>query len=236
MLGEPITDLDLGRQRKLGEILGTAIRLYGRAPLLFLFLAGIVVVPYEVVVVLLQHGKGGLAVGSELILALVELALIDPCVAAVQVQAVLSIGDGERPQIPDVIRRGLIVLPVVAAAEIVAGLGIALGALFFVIPGVLLAIRWAVVAQVAAVEHTNWPTALRRSGQLARRNYWRIFGILLIVGILNEIPADITGSGNHLAATIIGIALAILVHSFGTLLTNLLYFDLRARENAPLAS
>ena len=36
-------------------------------------------------------------------------------------------------------------------------------------------------------------------------------------------------------ATIIGIALAIMVHSFGTLLTNLLYFDLRARENAPVA-
>ena len=140
---------------------------------------------------------------------LIELALIDPCVAAVQVQAVLSIGDGERPQIADVIRRGLIVLPVVAAAEIIAGIGIAIGAVFFIIPGVLLAIRWAVVAQAAAVERTDWPTALRRSGQLARRNYWRIFGILLIVGILNEVPADITGSGNHLGATIIGIALAI---------------------------
>jgi hypothetical protein len=235
VLRKPITDLDLGRQRKLGEILGTAVRLYGRAPLLFMFLAGIVVVPYEVVVVLLEHGKGGLAVSAELVLLLVELALIDPCVAAVQVQALITIGAGERPQIPDVIRRGLIVLPVVAAAEIVAGVGIAIGALVFIIPGLLLAIRWAVVAQAAAVERTNWPTALRRSGQLARRNYWRIFAILVIVGVLNEIPADITGAGDHLAATIIGIALAIMVHSFGTLLTNLLYFDLRARENAPVA-
>jgi len=101
---------------------------------------------------------------------------------------------------------------------------------------VLLAIRWAVVAQVAAIEHTNWPTALSRSGKLARRNYWRILGILVMVLLLNEIPAGIIGSGKHLGATIIGIALATLVHSFGTLLTNLLYFDLRARENAPGAS
>ena len=64
MLGEPITDLDLGRQRTVGEILGTALRLYARAPLLFLFLAGIVVVPYEVIVVLLEHGKAQSSVGT----------------------------------------------------------------------------------------------------------------------------------------------------------------------------
>jgi hypothetical protein len=230
VLGDPTTDLDLGSQRTLGQILGTGLRLYLRLPLLFLFLAGIVVVPYEVVVVLLEHGKGGLSVGTELVLLLVELAVLDPCIAAVQVQAVLDLGDGQRPQIRDVIRRGLAVLPVVAAAEIIAGIGIAVGVLFFVIPGVLLAIRWAVVAQAAAVERTDWPGALRRSAQLARHNYWRILGLLLIVGILNEIPADVTGTGSHLGAAIVGIALAILVHSYGTLVTNLLYFDLRVRE------
>jgi hypothetical protein len=229
------TQLDLNRPRSIGEILAMSLRLYGRLPLLFLFLAGIVVVPYEVVVVLLQHGKGGVAVGTELILALVELALIDPCIAAVQVQALLDLGDGRAPQIQDVIRRGLAVLPVVAAAEIIAGIGIAAGVLFFIIPGVILALRWAVVAQVAAVEHTDWPTALRRSAVLARRNYWRILAILATVGILNQIPGDVIGAGTRLGSTIVGVALAIVVHSFGTLMISLLYFDLRARESAPVA-
>jgi hypothetical protein len=230
VLGDPTTDLDLSSSRTIGQILGTGLRLYLQLPLLFLFLAGIVVVPYEVVVVLLEHGNRGASVGTELVLLLVELALIDPCVAAVQVQAVLDLGDGQRPQVRDVIRRGLAVLPVVAAAEIVAGIGIALGAVFFIIPGVILAIRWAVVAQAAAVEHTDWPGALRRGAELARHNYWRILGLVLIVGILNQIPADVTSSGKHTVATIIGIALAILVHSYGTLVMNLLYFDLRVRE------
>jgi hypothetical protein len=230
VIGDPTTDLDLSGPRTIGQILGTGLRLYLRLPLLFLSLAAIVVVPYEVVVVLLEHGKGGLPVGTELLLVLVELALIDPCIAAVQVQVVLDLGEGRRPQITDVIRRGLAVLPVVAAAEIIAGIGIAIGVLCFVIPGVLLALRWAVVAQAAAVERTDWPGALRRSAQLARRNYWRILGLVFIVGILNEIPADVTGPGKHLGVAIIGIVLAILVHSFGTLVTNLLYFDLRARE------
>jgi len=236
MLGEPITDLDLEHQRRLAEILGTALRLYGRAPLLFLLLAGIVVVPYQVTVVLLEHGKGQSSVGTAFLLGLLGVALINPCIAAVQVQAILDFGQGERPRVADVIRRGLSVLPVVAAAEIIADIGIGIGLVCFAIPGVLLAIRWAVVAQAAAVERTNWPTALRRSGQLARRNYWRILGILLIGGLLNETAADVIGTGNHLGSTIVGIALALLAGSFGTLLTNLLYFDLRARENARLAS
>jgi hypothetical protein len=231
MLKDGLTDLDLRRPRTIAEILGASLRLYARLPLLFIFLAGIVVVPYEVVVVVLSNGRGTLSVSTELILLLIELALIDPFIAALQVQALVTMGDGERPEIKDVIRRGVAVLPVVAAAEIIAGIGIAVGVLFFIIPGLILALRWAVVAQVAAVEHTNWPTALRRSGELARRNYWRILMILVIVGILNELPADVTGSAGHTGPVIAGIALAVIVHSFGTLLTSFLYFDLRARES-----
>ncbi len=235
MLGEPITDLELERQRTLGEILGTAMRLYGRAPLLFLLLAGIVVVPYEVAVVLLEHGKGQSSTGTAFLLGLIGLALVNPCIAAAQVQAILDLGQGEHPRVADVIRRGLSVLPVVAAAEIIADIGIAIGFVCFLIPGVLLAIRWAVVAQAAAVERTDWPTALRRSGQLTHRSYWRILGLLFIVGIFSEVSADVIGTGSHLGLTIAGIALAVLAGSFGTLLINLLYFDLRARENARVA-
>ncbi len=207
--------------------------MYGRRPLLFLFLAGFVVVPYEVAVVLLEHGRGGLAVGTEAVLLLVQLALVDPCISAVQVQALLDLGDGHEPRIRDVVHRGLVVLPVVAAAEIIAGIGIAVGILCFIIPGLILAARWAVVAQVAAVERTDWPSALRRSAELARGNYWRIFAVVLTIWLLVGIPADVIGRGGHLLAAIIAVVLAILVHSFATLMTSLLYFDLRARRASP---
>jgi len=152
------------------------------------------------------------------------------------VQAILDLGQGERPRVCGCDSPRPERVAVVAAAEIIADIGIAIGFVCFLIPGVLLAIRWAVVAQAAAVERTDWPTALRRSGQLARRNYWRILGLLFIGGILSEVSADVVGTGSHLGSTIVGIALAVLAGSFGTLLINLLYFDLRARENAPLAS
>jgi hypothetical protein len=233
--GAITTDLDLSSPRTIGQIVQTGLRLYARLPVLFLFPAGVVVVPYEVVVVLLEHGNGRISVRTALILGIVGFALINPCIAAIQVQAILDLGIGKRPRIADMIRRGLVVLPVVAAADIIAGIGITIGVICFVIPGIFLAIRWICVAQAAAVERTDWPTALRRSGELARRNYWRILGLLIIVAILNQIPADVTGTGTHLARTIVGIALAIVAISFGTMLTNLLYFDLRAREATAVA-
>jgi hypothetical protein len=227
------TSLDLNRQRTVREIFATAGQVFVRMPLLFLFLAGIVVVPYEVVVLLLAHGKDGLSAGAKLVVVLVGFALVLPTVSALEVQAVLMLGEGEHPRVTEVFRRALPVLPVVAAAEIIANIGIAIGLFCFVIPGVYLELRWAVVAQVAAVEHTDWPTAIRRSGELTRGNYGRILGLLLIVTVFTLIVSSFTGG--HLGSAVIGIALAILVQSFATLLTSLLYFDLRARKSTPLA-
>jgi hypothetical protein len=45
-----------------------------------------------------------------------------------------------------------------------------------VIPGVILMIRCAVVAQAAAVERVDWLGALRRSGQLVSGNYLHVLG------------------------------------------------------------
>ena len=56
-------------------------------------------------------------------------------------------------------------LPVVAAAEIAAGFGIGLGLLAFLIPGVYLLVRWAVVAQ--ARRRSNTRTGSVRSAAAA---------------------------------------------------------------------
>lgn len=54
-------------------------------------------------------------------------------------------------------------LHVHAAAATISGLGIALGFLALIVPGIILSLRWVVVAQAAAIEHEGWLSALRRS-------------------------------------------------------------------------
>jgi hypothetical protein len=126
------------------------------------------------------------------------------------------------------------VLPVVAAAVIVAGLGIGLGFLALIVPGVLLALRWSVVAQVAAVEHEGWIPSLGRSTALTRGHYWHIFGLLAITVLVNgglafaaaSLPV---GSTSGAASVALGIATHTITASFSALTLAILYFDLRAR-------
>ena len=68
-------------------------------------LAGIVVVPFEVIVIVVSHGKS-VATTTALVLALANLALVNPCVTALVMQALIDLGEGRRPQIPNVMRRG----------------------------------------------------------------------------------------------------------------------------------
>jgi hypothetical protein len=235
---------DLERSRSLGEILKGAAVLYRRFPWLFAVLAFGVILPWQLAV-LAVTGYGPLHRGHEALLTsfLVEALrnnLIGPLISALHIYAVVEIGKGRRPRLATVARHGLLVLPVVAAAEIVANIGIALGSML-VIPGIILALRWSVVAQAAAAERIGWSDALSRSGELARGHYGHVFVVFLTGGLLafalvlavRLAPlGDSSGAGSVAA----GIALNTFTASFAALTIALLYFDLRARPgNAPAA-
>jgi hypothetical protein len=228
-----MTALDLVSPRTVGQIVDAAFRLYARRPLLFIFLAAIVLIPYGAVTVLVSDSKH-VSTATEFVLLLADLALVNPFVSALQMQAILDLGRGVQPAIPDVVRRGVKVLAVVAAADIVAGLTEFAGLLLFVIPGILAAVRLAVVAPAAASEQITWPEAIRHSLILTRGNFWRVLGLLLIQAVLLYLVATIIGASS-VAVAIVGAALAVVAQSFCTLLINLLYFDLRARQAAPVA-
>jgi hypothetical protein len=231
--------IEIERPRSLAEIIGEAFDLYQRYPLLFATLALGVIAPYELAV-LAATGAGPLsnqshlAPGVRLLLFLLDYALVGPLVSALQVHAVMQIGTGERPRLTGVAARGLRVLPDVVAAVVTAGLGIGLGFLALIVPGILLALRWSVVAQAAAIEREGWLPALRRSGALTRGNYWHIFGLLLITALLSggvtlAVAALPLGSTAGVASVAVGILARTLTVSFTALTLALLYFDLRAR-------
>ncbi len=219
-------------------------RLYVRHLALFLLLAGLLVVPFDVILLVIVNSGHASSLSSaqstELIISgLVDVMLVIPVVSALQVHAVALAGEGESPHLGSTLRRALPALPVVVAASIIAAIGFVAGLVLLVLPGIWLWLRLYVVAQTAAIEGGDWPTALRRSFALTRGSTWRVLGLLIVVYLINLTLQNVAGATAGSATTtlqdIVVVVIGLLSQSFSGLLGALLYFDLRAREAAAVA-
>jgi hypothetical protein len=199
------------------------------------------VVPFEIVVLVVTNSMHSAHPTAHqerelLLFGIADFVLIIPVVSALQAHAVLLIGAGERPRLAEVFRRAARVLPTVIAASIITAIGVGMGLVVFVLPGIWLLLRLYVVAQTAAIEGSDWPTTLRRGFALTRGSSWRILGMLVIIGLIdltleNLLGRAATSNGGALADTVEVVAV-LLSQSFSALVGSLLYFDLRAREQS----
>jgi len=237
--------IGIERPRSIPELIGATFDLYFRVPVLFLVLAAVVMIPWELILLLIT-GDGPLASGHGGFISshLVELAdyfLATPLISAFHVHAVREVGDGGRPRLIPTFRQSLSTLPVVAFATGISGTGITIGLLALAVPGILLFARWAVVAQTAALDGGAWTDALRRSADLTAGERWHAFGLLFVAGLITFVPwLGLRAAFGHQTTTIAsfaaGTSLQIVMRSFGALATALLYFDLKARSSvAPAA-
>jgi uncharacterized membrane protein len=236
MAGQTISESE--RPRSASELIGATFELYRSLPLLFPTLAAAVVIPYWLIVFALTGGgpetTRSLGTTAGLILFGTGTILVSPLISALHVHAVDDVREGRRPEFGSVARRGLRVLPVVSAAVVVAAIGSGLGLILLIVPGVLLWLRWSVVAQTAALEEGGWIDALKRSHRLTHENYWHIFGLFLLVGVILAVPSFLVSLAfRHHDTTVlsfvVGTAFVTLTSSFGALSTAVLFFDLRVR-------
>ncbi len=235
-----MASIDFSRDRSAAEIVRSTLRLYGEYPWLFLILAFVVMAPWDLAKLAVTgiSPLGGAAhVGflERESLDLLDLLLVSPLISAMHVHAVVAIGDAQRPRLGAVASRGVGVLPVVGVSALIAGVGVEIGLLALVIPGVVLWVRLVVVPQAAAIERSGVRNALRGSWRLTRGHGSHIFGLLLAFTILAlgvVFGARVLDAGSSMSAgnVALGIAVNTIIASFTALATALLYFDLLARQ------
>jgi hypothetical protein len=178
---------------------------------LFLPVALAVFIPVAILSALAQGG-----VASSLVFGLPAAVLSLIATYAYQgmvVETVRDIQDGVR----DLSLGGLLrsVTPVLApliGASILAGLGIGLGLLLLIVPGLVLLTWWAVIAPAIVLERRGVIEAFGRSRELVRGNGWQVFGVvagvLLIQIVLSAVVTAVVGVvtnnpvGNALASLI----------------------------------
>jgi hypothetical protein len=75
--------------------------------------------------------------------------------------------------------------------NLVSALGIALGYILLIVPGLYLMVRWSTASAVLLAEGEGVSEALGGSGAIAARSFWPILGALLVIFV----PAGVIGIG-----------------------------------------
>jgi hypothetical protein len=127
--------------------------------------------------------------------------------------------------------------------SILVFLGVAVGMMLLVIPGIMLALRWAVAVPACVVENKGPLDSMRRSAELTKGHRWKIFGmwvLLVILAIVIVIIASVLaglgvvaapqGFGRLLIAGVISLILTSIVTAYSYVLNAMIYHDLRVAK------
>ncbi len=124
-------------------------------------------------------------------------------------------------------------LGAIAVAAILAGLGIILGLILLIVPGLVLMTWWAVIIPVVVLENRSAGEAFGRSRELVRGHGWNVFGvivlvILLLIGFQIVLSLILTPLSDWLQGFVSQVLSGTLTAPFTTSVLTLLYFRLRA--------
>ena len=166
----------------------------------------------------------------------VNARLIDCAMPVAMGSLTYAIGElyrGNVIGIGDALRRGWkLILPLSGTAVLMI-LGIMLGFILLIIPGIYLMLSWMQTTNVMVFEDTFGTKALRRSTELMRGNRGRVFGLLLVAGlvsgVLNMVVQLTVGVLPVVGPLTAGIAQSISL-AFTTSVAVVLYFDIRCRK------
>ena len=131
-----------------------------------------------------------------------------------------------------------VVLPLIGAG-LLSGIGIGIGMVLFLVPGLILLTIWAVIAPVIVVEHSGVIDAFGRSRELVRGNGWQVFGVIFVVFIITAVVGAVLGVigvgisggvGMRIVANLVG---STITAPIGALAAATIYFGLLAIQGAP---
>lgn len=215
------------RHIDVGEVIRRVFRIYVEEASVLMPAAAVVFVFAGIVSDLLQEGGGGLALLA-LLVRIVALTLFTGMI----VELVADVRDGKRDATAGQLLRAVMpVLGQLIVVGLVAGVGIVIGFVLIVVPGLILMTIWSVVAPVVVLERPPGLGALGRSRELVRGNGWQVFGVLIVLTILVAVVVFALDAAAVSVSSAVGLAVGVVVGVLTAPLSSLaqavLYFDLR---------
>lgn len=130
-----------------------------------------------------------------------------------------------------------VVLPLIGAG-ILASIGIVIGVLLFIVPGLILLTIWSVIAPVIVVERSGAIDAFGRSRALVKGNGWQVFGVIVVVYLIVTVAAILfgliaTGISDSVAMrALFSLIASTLTAPIAALAASTIYFSLIALKGA----
>lgn len=128
------------------------------------------------------------------------------------------------------------------AVAILAGIGIAIGLVLLIIPGLILITIWSVVVPVVVLEKPGVFAAFGRSRELVRGHGWPVFGTLVVTWLITIGVAIVGGiivaalGGADVIQAIVNWLLSAALLPITALVISVLYFRLKAAKSEATAT
>jgi hypothetical protein len=158
--------------------------------------------------------------------------------------------NGRDLEVKEAFMQGLKKFAPLFGGALLVGLGVILGTIALIIPGIYLAVLFAMYVHAIIIEGESPWNSLMRSRKLVGGNWWRSLGIFILIGVLTgiigaiiSIPAEVFSGIFYfgdiyiqgLIRTLYNIPVAIIVTPLTAIAYTLYYYDLRIRnENLDL--
>jgi hypothetical protein len=244
-----VNQLQLRQPRDVGALFRESLRVFFAHAWLFILLSAAVVIPVEVAVegigleMLTSSYDDSPPLAESAVPTVVGFLVMTPIITAICIYALHSIAEGQNPSPGRVLVAGFEAFTPLFGAVVLAAIGIALGFIVLILPGVYLAVRWYFVPQAVVIGGARGPDALTRSSQIVQGFWWRTFGLVLLANIAIAIPGfllltpftAIAESTDRSVWSLVGTILTTAVTTpFVALYSTLLYYDLLARRTSPI--
>ena len=129
---------------------------------------------------------------------------------------------------------GLGLLFPVLGITIIATIGAGLGAMFLLIPGLILMTMWWVAVPAAVIERTGVIESLRRSVELTRGYRWKVFGVIIIIYIGQFALDRLTNvilSAAPIFSMMVSFLVMVAITAYFAVVTAVCYHDLRVLKD-----
>ncbi len=179
---------------QVGAVLGEAWSLYRRFFGRFFLTAFIVFVILDAIVGMADAAAGGGWV-SRVVWTLVSVVVGIAgafIVQAALVETVRDVRDGRADRtIGETFRAVQPRLGSVIVTGVLAGVGIAIGLVLLIVPGLYLLTIWSMLIPVIVIEGRSTGEAFSRSQEVVRGHGWSVFGLVIVVFLVSAIASGI---------------------------------------------